>query len=166
MLLRVLCGILAVAALGTGNCSGKSDIVRLHVIAESDSREDQALKMQVRDAVLDIIAPQTEKCRDWDEVFTALEECREAVLMAAAETAGEDVRVETGVFAFDQRSYMGNDIPAGNYRAMRVVIGSGRGRNWWGIMFPGAMPCETGEDTVYYSAVVEWIFGLFGRKFR
>ena len=164
MVLRILCGILALACLSTGQAADFSDIVRLHVIGDSDSEADQALKMQVKDAVMDVIEPVIYECRDFDEVYEALEGCAGDVLCAARGVdEDKDIQVEVGVFEFDDREYEGEIVPAGKYRAMRVVIGDGNGKNWWGIMFPQAMPIETDEDTVYYSAVVEWIFSLFGR---
>ena len=164
MFLRILCGILAMACLSTGQAADFSDIVRLHVIGESDSDKDQAFKMQVKDAVMDVIEPVICECRDFDDVYAALEECAGDVAKAArAVDENADIRVEVGVFEVDEREYEGEIVPAGRYRAMRVIIGDGNGKNWWGIMFPQAMPIETDEDTVYYSAVVEWIFSLFGR---
>ena len=134
------------------------------MIGESDSEADQAFKLQVRDAVLGVIGPEISGCENFDQVYAALEGCAGDVLCAARGVdEDKDIRVEVGVFEFDDREYEGEIVPAGRYRAMRVVIGDGNGKNWWGIMFPQAMPIETDEDTVYYSAVVEWIFSLFGR---
>lgn len=163
MIIRILCGMLAIFALGAGQPQLDNETVRLHVIARSDSAEDQAEKLRVKDEVLKVIEPKLEKCGGWDEAFEMLRECEGEILNAARDIAGDDIHVETGIFEYDDREYMGKNVPAGRYRAMQVVIGDGGGKNWWGVMFPQAMPFETDEDTIYYSAVIEWLFGLFGR---
>lgn len=169
MIKRIFCGILAALALcAPAFAEGDEDIVRLHVIARSDSQDDQAFKFTVRDAVLEALEPYLRGCADFDDIFEALEAGTadaEAAARGAAQRAGADapIHVETGTFEFDAREKDGRIFPAGEYRAMRVVIGEGEGCNWWGIMYPDAMPVKADEDAIYYSAIIEWLMELFGR---
>lgn len=168
MIKRILCGILAMLAMPvTATAGAFGDIVRLHVIAESDSPEDQAFKLRVRDAVVEALEPYLQGCGDSDAVYAALEAGAADAGAAARELAiseGADIpiHVETGIFEFDEREFGGCCVPAGEYRAMRVVIGTGGGHNWWGIMYPDAMPLESDGDTIYYSIVIEWLMELLG----
>jgi stage II sporulation protein R len=167
MIKRILCGILAMLVIPAAHAGITGDIVRLHVIAQSDSPEDQAFKLRVRDAVLAALEPYTEECSDFDEIYRALEAGAadaEAAARQLALSEGRDVpiHVETGIFEFDERELEGKVVPAGEYRAMRVIIGGGAGHNWWGIMYPDATPLKSDGDTIYYSIVIEWLMGLLG----
>ena len=98
-------------------------VVRLHILANSDSEEDQALKLQVRDVVL---ARATEIL---EQEHLAAEEIR-------AEGYDYPVTVELTDTPFPTREYDGFTLPAGEYLALRVVIGAGEGHNWWCVVFP------------------------------
>lgn len=117
------------------------DVVRLHVIAHSDRSEDQALKLQVRDAVLQTAA----STLDGAESRAAAEEllarhipALEAAGAKAVKTAGYDypVTVTLTDHWFPTKEYTDFSLPAGTYRALRVVIGDGAGENWWCVVFP------------------------------
>lgn len=103
-------------------------LVRLHVLANSDSEADQALKLKVRDAVL--------------EAADGMAEPELAVLRQAAELAVKKAGYEYPVTVtrercwFDTRVYETFSLPAGYYDAVRVVIGAGEGRNWWCVVYP------------------------------
>lgn len=117
------------------------NLIRLHVIANSDSEEDQALKRQVRDALLGKMAPAFSRSGAADEarryIIENLNEI-EALAQTTVREAGFDfpVRAEFGVFAFPTKVYGDTVLPAGQYQALRVVIGEGRGQNWWCVLFP------------------------------
>ena len=115
--------------------SGK--LLRLHVIAASDEAEEQALKLHVRDAVLDYLSPLLEAAADRDAARDILEGELENV-RAAAETAAEGrvVQVTLGPECYPLRRYEGFTLPAGTYESLRVVLGEGEGQNWWCIVFP------------------------------
>ena len=170
MIKRILCGIIALAALVTGaHAEGDDycDIVRLHVIANSDSTPDQAFKLRVRDVVLDVLSDYLQGCESYDQVYEALVIAAPDVQSAAQELADREgyagkIHVETGEFAFDAREFDGQTVPAGEYRAMRVVIGSGEGHNWWSIMYPEACRQNGDAQPVYYSALIEWLMDLWG----
>ena len=116
-------------------------VVRLHVLADSDSEEDQALKLEVRDAILQITTPLMEGCRDREEARTRLEEAMPQ-LQAAAESViaehgrADGISIELDVEAYPRREYDSVCFPAGEYLSMRVLIGSGEGQNWWCCLFP------------------------------
>lgn len=115
--------------------SGK--LLRLHVIAASDEPEEQALKLRVRDAVLDYLSPLLEGAADRDAARAILA-CELENVRAAAETAaeGREVRVTLGQERYPLRQYEGFTLPAGTYESLRVVLGEGEGQNWWCIVFP------------------------------
>ena len=115
------------------------DMIRLHVIAASDSDEDQKLKLKVRDAVLDVLSGIS--ASDKAEAESAIAAHKTEIKTAAKtvlEENGSDDAVE--VF-FDEeyypvRYYEGFTLPAGKYTSLRVVIGEGEGHNWWCVLFP------------------------------
>ena len=116
-------------------------VIRFHVIANSDSEADQALKLAVRDRVL----ARAEELYPQDATLAQAQTALEGHLNALA-AAGREVVEEQGydypVTArledcwFPTKEYEGFALPAGNYTALRVVIGEGRGQNWWCVAFP------------------------------
>ena len=113
-------------------------MIRLHVIANSDSDADQALKLQVRDAVLaratELLTQSDDMADAWARLDTSLADLEQA---ASAACGGEyPVRAELGEAEFPLKEYDGFALPAGRYPALRVVIGAGAGRNWWCVVYP------------------------------
>ncbi len=116
-------------------------VLRLHVVANSDTEEDQALKLSVRDAVLARAAPWLEGASSRAEAEAALlphldELAQTATDVLAARGCGDPVAVSVEDAWFPTKVYDGFSLPAGRYRALRVVIGEGAGRNWWCVVFP------------------------------
>lgn len=113
-----------------------SGIVRLHILANSDSEEDQRLKTDVRDRILAYVREQNEGCEKL-YMLSHLEEilavCREEI---AEQGYSYAVRAETGRFYFPTKHYQQITLPAGEYDAVRIMIGEGRGQNWWCVMYP------------------------------
>ena len=116
-------------------------VVRLHVLANSDSEEDQALKLLVRDAVLDraeALLTQSEDRAEAEallrEHLTDFEQVAEAVI--TAEGYDYPVSVELEDTQFPTKEYDGFTLPAGEYLALRVLIGAAEGQNWWCVVFP------------------------------
>lgn len=145
--LELALGLGLAAALIWGNASlhrqqALADrVVRLHILANSDSDEDQALKLQVRDRVLDRAAEILEASEDRAAAERALRAALpELESLAADEIArcGYDypVTAELADTAFPTREYDGFALPAGRYLALRLVIGAGEGHNWWCVVFP------------------------------
>ncbi len=131
-------------------------VIRLHVIANSDSAQDQALKLQVRDAVIRESEGWCVGCGDAQSARAALEGRLDDISKAASRVVSEKgysypvtVTLEDNVW-FPTRSYDDFSLPAGNYTALRLIIGEGKGKNWWCVLFPplclGAVS-ETVEDT-------------------
>ena len=116
-------------------------VVRLHVLANSDSEEDQALKLKVRDVVLERATAILEQSADRREAESRLRgELLELERIAAEEIAAEGynypVTVELENTDFPTKEYDGFTLPAGEYLALRVIIGEGQGPNWWCVVFP------------------------------
>ena len=116
-------------------------VVRLHVLANSDSEEDQALKRGVRDAVLEQATAILEQSADRREAESRLRgQLLELERIAAKEIAAEGydypVTVNLENTDFPTKEYDGFTLPAGEYLALRVIIGEGKGQNWWCVVFP------------------------------
>ena len=161
--LVLLCGV-AVSEEGVfyGNC------VRLHVIAADDTEAAQALKLAVRDACLARARALLADCEGADDAWRVVNANLDALTEAAQDAAGgETVRAETGVYDFPDRRYGDWLVPAGRYRALRVVIGAGEGRNWWCVLYPSlCLPedYDPDEPVVFYSAIWNWIQAWFGGR--
>lgn len=114
-------------------------MVRLHVVANSDSQEDQAVKLRVRDAVLAKAAPWLEGAATREEAAEILAGRLDELAQAGAEAAGEGVAVTASLEEnawFPTKEYTDFALPAGKYTALRVTLGEGEGRNWWCVVFP------------------------------
>ena len=111
-------------------------MVRLHVVAASDSAADQAAKLAVRDRVLDILAPALEDAEDAAGAREILRDALPALEELAAETAGTTARASLARESFPTRSYGSFSLPAGEYVSLRIVLGEGAGRNWWCVVYP------------------------------
>lgn len=118
-----------------------SQVIRLHVLANSDSEEDQALKLEVRDRVLEttsaLLAGETEP----QAAAVLLDQHLDDIAQTAAQeisAQGHDDRIEVRLEQtwFPTRQYQGISLPAGNYLALRVLIGEAEGHNWWCVVFP------------------------------
>lgn len=113
-------------------------LVRLHVIANSDSEDDQAMKLRARDAVLAQATALLEQSADRAEAMARLEESLPRLEKAAYDACGGVYPVEAslGMAEFPRKEYDGFALPAGEYMALRVVIGEGAGQNWWCVVYP------------------------------
>lgn len=127
------------------------ELIRLHVVANSDSDEDQAVKLRVRDAVLGSIRSDLKMVGDVNQAKAYLRENLPKIQAAAnrtLEAAGVDAQavVTLEKEAFDIRRYDTFSLPAGVYESLRIVIGEGAGRNWWCVAFPELCLGAAGED--------------------
>lgn len=124
-----------------GEESVYDDVIRLHVIANSDSDGDQEDKLAVRDAILSYISGELEGVGSVGEASDEITSLLGEVETVAADTLasrGVDlpVRAEFGREAYPEREYEGYALPAGKYVSLRVIIGEGAGKNWWCVLFP------------------------------
>ncbi len=114
-------------------------MVRLHVVANSDSAEDQAVKLRVRDAVLDRAEPWLEAASTQEEALDILAAHLPELAQAGAEVVGEGVPVTASIAQdawFPTKEYEDFALPAGKYTALRITLGEGEGQNWWCVVFP------------------------------
>lgn len=127
------------------------DLLRLHVVAASDSEADQAVKLAVRDAVLEQVDKLTAGAETAEEAKAILNENRERLKNAANETLMDQgfeyqAAVTLTREAFPVREYDTFSLPSGVYESVRVTIGPGEGQNWWCVVFPGlCVPAASGE---------------------
>ena len=133
------------------------NLIRLHVVAASDSEEDQAVKLQVRDAVIDSLSEAMAEVRDVDQAKVYIRENLpkiEAAANACLELLGYEgnavVTLKEEVFA--TRYYDTFTLPAGVYEALRITIGPGAGKNWWCVVFPTLCLPATSEGFEHVAA--------------
>ena len=141
--LALLAALTATAAALQGEqqaLAGK--LVRLHVVANSDSEEDQALKLRVRDAVL--AATSGLEAEDLESALPQIEAAARTCLREQG--SGDAVTVTLGDERFPTRLYENFALPAGVYRSLRVTIGAGEGHNWWCVAFPSICFRATAAD--------------------
>lgn len=120
---------------------GPDKLIRLHIIANSDSAADQAIKYQVRDAVTGYLGPILAEAASPAAARQIVVANREEILAIAGRTlaaAGADypVNFEIGYFDFPLRAYGALVLPAGRYEAVRLLLGDASGQNWWCVLFP------------------------------
>ena len=116
-------------------------VLRLHVLANSDSEEDQALKLRVRDSILARSAELLADCNTREEAIEVINASREDLLEAAKNTVQDEgydypVRIELCEEEYPTRSYESMCFPSGEYLSLRVLIGDAEGQNWWCVLFP------------------------------
>ncbi|MBQ2938044.1 MAG: stage II sporulation protein R [Clostridia bacterium] len=135
-------------------------VFRLHVIANSDSEEDQNLKYKVRDNLLNYMNTICNNCSSKEESINLVSEHQEEFEQIALETINNEgfsynVNITIGNFEFPTKQYGDISLPAGYYDALRVEIGEAKGKNWWCVMFPslcfvdissGVVPEESKEE--------------------
>ena len=181
----LLCLLLSACSL-YGQCEQVRDsVVRLHILANSDSEADQTLKLQVRDAVVEAAAGWLDGASDTGEALILAEAALPRLEAVARQTVADagytyPVRVELCRMYFTTRRYDAVTLPAGMYEAVRVTLGEGAGRNWWCVVYPplcagaaadrrtmadvldadGQALVEGGDRFVVKFKVVEWVENL------
>ena len=169
VLLMVVVSIFFTGCSGYGN----GDVVRIHIRANSNDKEDQNVKLKVRDRILEFITPKIVDCLDSDDVKFCLENClKEIELVANDELCinGFDYKSTARINYeyFPSREYNGVVFPSDYYDALIVELGSGKGDNWWCVAYPPL--CFVGYENgisgniQYKSKIVELINKYFGVK--
>ena len=132
----------------------RENVLRLHILANSDSENDQALKLKVRDAVLNVSDEVFFGCNNEADAVKAAEKMSGFITEVAQNEVYKngysyEVRVEIADTWFERRTYDDFTLPAGNYEALRIIIAEGKGHNWWCVMFPAVcIPAVTERNQI------------------
>ena len=164
LLLGVALAALLGAWLNAGQAALADKVIRLHVIANSDSPADQALKLQVRDRILAEAEDLFDQSLTVDEARAVLTDQLAGLAAAGAEVVGEagySYPVTASLvhdYWFPTKTYTDFALPAGAYTALRIEIGAGGGQNWWCVVFPplclGSVS-ETTQETALEAGLTE-----------
>jgi len=129
-------------------------LLRLHVVANSDSPEDQVLKLRIKDRIISEIGSQVSSIDNKKGLLDYLDDNIDRI----EKIAGQEIqktqkeyraKAEVGSFRFPTRSYGSLTLPAGEYHALRIVLGEGKGANWWCVMFPPLCFVDTKNGVAY-----------------
>lgn len=156
-LLFALCAALLTGLWAQGRQRQLSgELVRLHVVANSDDETDQAAKLQVRDAVLAALSPKLASISDPAEAETVIQEELPRLQRAARESLEQSgkfypAKAELRYERFPTRYYTGFSLPAGNYVSLRVTLGEGQGHNWWCVVFPPLCTVAAEDESAFSS---------------
>ncbi len=146
-------------------------VVRLHVLANSDSDADQELKLKVRDRVIELVSPAVEGCTTQSEAIAAIGSIMYELELAAeevvrAEGYDYDVSLLIGEEYYPTKTYETCAFPEGEYVSLRVCIGDAEGQNWWCCLFP-PLCLSAASDTSAQSNEEAFIsVGLTGDQYK
>ena len=140
----------------------KDKLIRFHVIANSDTDEDQNLKLKVRDKVVEALSEKLSNVNSLEEAENVLKENIDYVNEIAKEVIEEnnytyEVNTMLSYENFPDKVYGDYIFPQGNYEAFRVIIGEGKGQNWWCVMFPSLCFVDESKNSVDSSDLKEEI---------
>lgn len=129
------------------------EIIRLHVIANSDTKEDQALKLKVKDEIVTMLRDKVTNAQNIDEAreiirnnLSSIEETAARVMVS--EGYFYSANASLGPCEFPIKQYGDMTFPAGEYEALRVELGTGLGKNWWCVMFPSLCYVDETYDVI------------------
>ncbi|MEE0946498.1 MAG: stage II sporulation protein R [Acutalibacteraceae bacterium] len=128
----------------------RSNVLRLHIIANSDSADDQNLKLAVRDAILENFGDDFAECDNLSQANEFAKNNADDILKIAKATINQygydySVSANVGLSYFTNREYDDFTLPAGNYESLNIVIGEGKGKNWWCVCFPAVCIGASGD---------------------
>ncbi len=180
VLIGLICAVILSFSGFDSACDNlRQNVLRLHILANSDTSEDQEIKLKIRDEILnntDIF----EECTDLNSALLAAEENTEEIEKTAKRVLEQNgfnygVSVEIGDSYFKTREYDDFTLPAGNYKSLIVKLGKAEGKNWWCVLFPavcvptatkhslsesasqrGTEIAENSEEYVMRFKAVEW----------
>ena len=141
LLLYIYISICAFSYAQTTSYDISNSVFRLHVLANSDSKEDQELKYMARDALLDYMNTLCQDINSKEDAILMVENHKSEFENIALNVIHEQgfsysVNINIGNFNFPTKTYGDISLPAGMYDALRVEIGNSNGQNWWCVMFP------------------------------
>jgi len=152
--------LICIAALTASySISQRNSIIRIHILAESDSEEDQSTKLLVRDSVNEYLSPILSACKTKREAEAKINESLADIEQIAEATAQRDVCVTFDEEEYPERTYGDTVYPAGVYKSLIIRIGNGEGHNWWCVAFPPMCYTSVKTKPVYRS----FIFSLLER---
>ncbi|MGL4849230.1 MAG: stage II sporulation protein R [Clostridium sp.] len=138
----------------------KDKLIRFHVLANSDSKEDQELKMKVKNEVIKYMEPLLKKSESLDMTRELLNENKEKIMGIAKEVIKKEgydysVKIEFKRENFPEKVYGNIILPQGEYEAFRILIGEHKGENWWCVMFPPLCFTDVTKGEVSYEETEE-----------
>lgn len=143
--------------------------LRIHIRANSDSQEDQQIKLAVRDEITEYLSRALANCSSKRDALSAITNCKDDLIKIAnctlySHNFDYKASIRVANEYFPDRNYDGYDFPAGNYDAVIIELGTGEGQNWWCVAFPPLcfVPSANGEKIVYKS----WIKEILDRLFK
>ncbi len=150
----LICTVILSLVPCMGEAQIYNDVIRLHVIGESDSAEDQELKLAVRDAVLECVCAKVANCGSFDEAYAVISNMQAEIKEAAESCTKEkgvarDVAVCLGLEKYPRRDYGEAVLPAGEYTSLRIKIGKAEGKNWWCVLFPSVCTGFAKDENEY-----------------
>ena len=148
----VICIVITAFTAFAEDCEEKpQEVLRLHILANSDSKDDQTLKYDLRDYMLSTFSDVFGNCDSFSQSVAVANERRAEIEEKANEFVHSkgysyNVKCEVAKTYFTTRKYENVTLPAGEYTAVRLLIGNAEGRNWWCVMFPPlCLPAASGE---------------------
>lgn len=135
------------------------ELIRLHVIANSDSGSDQAVKLRVRDSILEVLTPMLDDADNVEEAESIIKSalpqlCRVAETNLQRNGKYYSAKAEICRETYPTRSYDGFALPAGDYISLKIILGAGSGHNWWCVVFPPLCMASV-EDKDTFSGLSE-----------
>lgn len=158
----------------TGLCWGQAQsdkvynsVLRLHIIANSDESNDQALKLKVRDAIVEYVSRELKDAASAEQArqmaidnIPQMEDVADHVIKSQGYSYPVEIKV--GLCDFPTRSYGDLVLPQGEYQAVRIILGEGKGQNWWCVLFPPLCLVSTSEQGIALdkpeNAEIRWKF--------
>ena len=141
-----LAGVLSTVSMETTAAALPEKLLRLHVLAASDSEADQTLKLRARDEVMAYLTPLLSECKSRSEAERITAGNLPAIAQIAADASGQRAAVCLVREGFGLREYEGFALPAGEYSSLRIELDGGAGRNWWCVVFPPLCAALAEED--------------------
>lgn len=161
----LICVIMCFAPALFVGCKSSESVVRIHIRANSNSEDDQSIKLKVRDEIVEYISNEIDGCKNSDEVLGILgdnlakfEEIADNVLRSNGYLYSSSASINYEYFP--SRDYDGVTFPSDYYNALIIRLGSGSGDNWWCVAYPPL--CFVGEEdgaksVKYKSKILEWL---------
>lgn len=140
VLLALVC-LIVISNMEISEQIDKDSLIRIHVLANSNSETDQQLKLQVKDDVVRYLQPMLAQSGSIAESRQIIRSHLPQIEQTARQTLQQhnshyDITLQYGHFDFPVKYYGSFSLPSGNYEALRILIGEGQGRNWWCVLFP------------------------------